>query len=117
MAQNVKNSTRQNTENDSALAKNMDRLREKIRYHEYRYHVLDDPEISDAGYDKLLNRLKELERDYPRYVTPDSPTQRLVYSPKQGELFLPFQQVRHITPMGSLDNAFSFEDLANFDRP
>ena len=51
-------------------------LREKLRYHEYRYHVLDDPEISDAAYDKMLARLKEIEAEHPQLVTPDSPTAR-----------------------------------------
>jgi DNA ligase (NAD+) len=87
------------------------RLREKIRHHEYLYHVEDAPEISDAAFDKLLNRLKQLEQENPKLVTPDSPTQRVGGAAREG-----FQTVAHLTPMGSLDNAFSFEELANFDR-
>ena len=86
-------------------------LREKLRYHEYRYHVLDDPEISDAAYDKLLVRLKELEAAHPDIVTPDSPTVRVGAQPREG-----FTTVRHARPMLSLDNAFSFDALRDFDR-
>jgi DNA ligase (NAD+) len=96
---------------NAALAKEIARLREKIRHHEYLYHVADDPEISDAEFDKLMNRLKKVEAEHPELVTPDSPTQRVGGAPREG-----FQAVRHRTPMISLDNAFSFEELANFDR-
>ncbi len=96
---------------NAALAKETARLREKIRHHEYLYHVADDPEISDAEFDKLMNRLKKVEAEHPELVTPDSPTQRVGGAPREG-----FQAVRHRTPMISLDNAFSFEELANFDR-
>ncbi len=61
----------------SALRKEAEELREKIRYHEYRYYVLDEPEISDAGFDRLMNRLKEIEAAYPELVTPDSPSVRV----------------------------------------
>jgi DNA ligase (NAD+) len=94
-----------------AAAEEIQRLREKIRHHEYLYHVEDAPEISDASFDKLLNRLKLLEQENPKLVTPDSPTQRVGGAAREG-----FQTVAHLTPMGSLDNAFSFEELANFDR-
>jgi DNA ligase (NAD+) len=96
---------------NAALAKEIERLREKIRHHEYLYHVVDDPEISDAEFDKLMNRLKKVEAEHPELVTPDSPTQRVGGAPREG-----FQAVPHRTPMISLDNAFSFEELANFDR-
>jgi DNA ligase (NAD+) len=96
---------------NAALAKGIERLREKIRHHEYLYHVADDPEISDAEFDKLMNQLKKAESEHPELVTPDSPTQRVGGAPREG-----FQAVRHRTPMISLDNAFSFEELANFDR-
>src|SRR5580700_5641490 len=96
---------------NAALAKEIERLREKIRHHEYLYHVADDPEISDAEFDKLMNRLKKVEAEHPDLVTPDSPTQRVGGAPREG-----FQAVPHRTPMISLDNAFSFEELANFDR-
>lgn len=95
----------------SEIVKEIEALREKIRHHEYLYHVVDDPKISDAAFDKLLNKLKQLEKENPKLVTPDSPTQRVGGAPREG-----FQTVAHQTSMGSLDNAFSFEELANFDR-
>ncbi|HXN16943.1 MAG TPA: NAD-dependent DNA ligase LigA [Candidatus Binatus sp.] len=95
----------------SEVIKEIQQLREGIRHHDYLYHVADDPEISDAAYDRLMKRLKQLEAENPKLVTPDSPTQRLGGAPREG-----FQTVQHRTPMASLDNAFSMEDLANFDR-
>jgi DNA ligase (NAD+) len=95
----------------SDIAKEIERLREKLRRHEYLYHVADDPEISDAAYDRLMNQLKKLEAENPKLVTPNSPTQRVGGAPREG-----FQTVHHRTPMVSLDNAFSLEELANFDR-
>ncbi|MDE3168646.1 MAG: NAD-dependent DNA ligase LigA, partial [Acidobacteriota bacterium] len=95
----------------NAIAKEMERLRENIRHHEYLYFVEDNPEISDAQFDRLVNRLKELEAQHPEAVTPDSPTQRAGGAPRAG-----FQEVRHRTPMISLDNAFSVEALRDFDR-
>ena len=95
----------------ASVKKEVEELRNKLRYHEYRYHVLDDPEISDAAYDKLLIKLKDLEAAHPELVTPDSPTARVGASPRAG-----FQTVRHARPMLSLDNAFSFDALRDFDR-
>ncbi len=95
----------------SKAAKEIEALREKIRHHEYLYYVADDPEISDGAFDRLMNQLKELEAASPELITPDSPTQRVGGAPREG-----FQQVRHKIPMGSLDNAFSFEALGEFDR-
>jgi DNA ligase (NAD+) len=92
-------------------AKEIEALREKIRYHEHLYYVLDDPKISDAAFDKLMNQLKELEAGHPELATPDSPTQRVGGAPREG-----FQQFRHSVPMMSLDNAFSFEALGEFNR-
>jgi DNA ligase (NAD+) len=92
-------------------AKEIERLREEIRRHEYLYFVADNPEISDAAFDRLVNQLKKLEAEHPELVTPDSPTQRVGGAPREG-----FQTVRHKTPMVSLDNAFSFEELEAFDR-
>src|SRR5579864_1221745 len=92
-------------------AKEIERLRDEIRRHEHLYYVADDPELSDAAFDRLMVRLKELETAHPDLVTPDSPTQRVGGAPRDG-----FQQVRHKTPMVSLDNAFSFEALGEFDR-
>ena len=95
----------------SAVRAKIEKLRETIREHEYRYYVLDDPKISDAEFDKLMNQLKALEAKYPDLVTPDSPTQRVGGSPREG-----FQTVRHKRPMLSLDNAFSYDELREFDR-
>src|SRR6476660_38390 len=95
----------------TSIKKAVEELREKLRHHEYRYHVLDDPEISDAAYDKLLAKLRELEAAHPELVTADSPTARVGAAPRAG-----FQTVRHARPMLSLDNAFSFDALRDFDR-
>ena len=92
-------------------SKEIERLREKIRHHEYLYYVADDPEIEDAAFDKLMIQLKKLEAENPKLLTADSPTQRVGGAPREG-----FQAVQHVTPMVSLDNAFSFEELAQFDR-
>lgn len=92
-------------------ANEIERVRQEIRRHEYLYYVADDPEISDGAFDRLVNHLKKLEAEHPELVTPDSPTQRVGGAPREG-----FQTVRHKTPMVSLDNAFSFEELEAFDR-
>ncbi|MGB9070289.1 MAG: NAD-dependent DNA ligase LigA [Candidatus Acidiferrales bacterium] len=95
----------------SKAAKEIEALREKIRYHEHLYYVLDDPQISDAAFDKLMNQLKVLEAAHPELASPDSPTQRVGGAPREG-----VQQFRHSVPMMSLDNAFSFEALGEFNR-
>ncbi|MGC1492815.1 MAG: NAD-dependent DNA ligase LigA [Candidatus Acidiferrum sp.] len=95
----------------ASVKKEIEGLREKLRHHEYRYYVLDEPEISDASYDKLMQRLQQLEAAYPELVTPDSPTVRVGGAPREG-----FQTVRHARAMLSLDNAFSFDSLREFDR-
>jgi DNA ligase (NAD+) len=89
----------------------IDTLREEIRHHEYLYYLLDSPEITDAQYDALMNRLKELEKEHPELVTPDSPTQRVGGKPLEG-----FPKVRHSRPMLSLDNAYSNEELGTWDE-
>ncbi len=86
-------------------------LREQINHHNYRYYVLDDPEISDAEYDQLMRRLEELERALPEIRTPDSPTQRVGAAPSQE-----FGIVRHRRMMLSLGNAMSAEEMIEFDR-
>lgn len=86
-------------------------LREIIRHHEHRYYVLDDPEISDAEFDRLQRELKELESQHPELVTPDSPTQRVGGKPAEG-----FPAVEHASPMLSLDNAYSETELLDLDR-
>jgi len=84
----------------------VEELRTEINRHSYRYHVLDDPEVSDAEYDELIRELTGLEDRFPELITPDSPTQRVGATP--ADLFRP---VTHRAPMLSLDNAFSFEEL------
>src|SRR2546423_12218538 len=89
----------------------IDDLRDKLRHHEYLYYVLDQPEISDAAYDRLMKRLEELEAAHPELITPDSPTVRVGGAPRAG-----FQTMRHARPMLSLDNASSYDQLRDFDR-
>jgi DNA ligase (NAD+) len=84
----------------------VEELRELVNHHMYRYHVLDDPEVSDAEYDELIGELRALEERFPELITPDSPTQRVGAAPAQ--LFRP---VPHRAPMLSLDNTFSQEEL------
>ena len=91
---------------DEATAARIEQLREAIRRHDYSYYVLNQPEVSDAEYDQLLRELQRLEAQAPRLVTPDSPTQRVGGVPDQA-----FGAVRHATPMLSLDNAFTEEEL------
>jgi DNA ligase (NAD+) len=86
-------------------------LRDQIRHHEYRYYVLDDPEISDTEFDRLMNELKKLEAAHPELVTPDSPTQRVGGKSREG-----FVKAPHSTPMLSLDNAYSEEELRDWER-
>jgi len=93
------------------VKKEVEQLREKLRHHEYQYYVLDEPEISDAAYDGLMKKLQQLEGEHPELLTSDSPTVRVGGKPRDG-----FQTVRHARPMLSLDNAFSFDALRDFDR-
>ncbi len=94
-----------------AIEKEIEKLRNDIRYHEYRYYVLDNPEISDFEFDKLMRRLQELEARNPELVTPDSPTQRVGGQPAEE-----FPKVQHSVPMLSLDNTYSVDELKDFDR-
>src|SRR5258708_11829338 len=93
------------------LEKKIESLREKIRHHEYLYYVLDHPEISDPEFDKVMEQLKVLENEHPSLVTPDSPTQRVGGKPREG-----FVKVRHSTPMLSLDNTYSEQELRGWER-
>ena len=86
-------------------------LREQINHHNYRYYVLDDTEVSDGEYDRLMVELRRLEEDHPSLVTPESPTQRVGASPADG-----FDQVQHRLPMLSLGNAFNEDDLQAWYR-
>jgi DNA ligase (NAD+) len=93
------------------VEKKIEALREKIRQHEYLYYVLDNPEISDQDFDRLMQQLKDLEAEHPSLITPDSPTQRVGGKPREG-----FVKVRHSSPMLSLDNTYSEEELRNWER-
>jgi DNA ligase (NAD+) len=95
----------------ASVKKEIEALRQKLRHHEYQYYVLDEPEISDAAYDGLMEKLKALEAAHPELITPDSPTVRVGGAPRDG-----FQKVQHARAMLSLDNAFSFDALREFDR-
>ncbi|HKD66091.1 MAG TPA: hypothetical protein VKB84_04570, partial [Candidatus Binataceae bacterium] len=95
----------------SAAQRESEALREKIRRHEHLYYVLDQPEISDAEFDALMNQLKTLEKQHPELITPDSPTQRVGGRPREGFVKLP-----HSAPMLSLDNAYNFDELRAWDR-
>ena len=95
----------------SEIRVEIESLREQIRHHNYRYHVLDDPEVPDAEYDRLVRALQKLESENPDLITPDSPTQRVGAEPVST-----FGTVTHELPMLSLDNAFSEEELRDFHR-
>jgi DNA ligase (NAD+) len=93
------------------VVKRVEELRAELRKHAHLYHVMDAPAISDAEYDALMNELKKLEAEHAELVTTDSPTQRVGGKPAEG-----FKKVRHSRPMLSLDNAYSEEELADWDR-
>lgn len=92
-----------------SLQQQIDTLRQDLRRYEYEYHVLDNPTIPDAEYDRLFHQLKALEATHPELITADSPTQRVGAKPLSG-----FAQIRHEIPMLSLDNAFSDEEFYAF---
>jgi DNA ligase (NAD+) len=91
--------------------KEIEKLREQINYHNYHYYVENNPVISDYEYDMLLKKLEALEQEYPELITPDSPTQRIGGQPLAG-----FKEVTHAVPMLSLDNAYSYDELREFDE-
>jgi DNA ligase (NAD+) len=91
--------------------KQIEALREEIRHHEHLYYALDAPEITDAEYDALMNRLKALEAEHPDLITPDSPTQRVGGKPREG-----FVKTPHSRPMLSLDNAYNEAELRAWDQ-
>jgi DNA ligase (NAD+) len=95
----------------AATRKRVGSLRDQIRHHNHQYHVLDQPEVPDAEYDRLVRELEDLETEYPELVTPDSPTQRVGAEPIKA-----FGTVKHELPMLSLDNAFSEDALREFHR-
>ena len=96
---------------DDISARRAAELRAELEHHNYRYFVLDDPQVPDAEYDRLLRELRDLESAHPSLVTADSPTQRV-----GGAAADEFAEARHRQPMLSLDNAFSEEDVTAFDR-
>ena len=93
------------------IEQRVDDLRAEIEEHNRRYHVDDDPTISDAEYDALVRELRDIETEFPELITPDSPTQ-LVGAPVSTQ----FSEVRHRVPMMSLDNAFSFDELLEWGK-
>ena len=93
-----------------SVKKEIAKLREQINHHNQRYYIYDNPEISDAEYDKLMRRLKELESSHPELVTSDSPTQRVGAAPLEK-----FEKSTHILPMFSLDNAMDVSEIKDFD--
>ncbi|SPD72572.1 DNA ligase [uncultured Desulfobacterium sp.] len=95
---------------EKEIAGQLEELREAIRYHNNRYYVLDDPEISDAEYDRLFKRLLDLEALYPHLITPDSPSKQVGAKPQET-----FSPVKHSLPMLSLENCFGDHDIRDFD--
>lgn len=95
----------------STVSVQIEALRAQLRYHEYKYHVEDAPEIPDAEYDKLMNALKTLEQAHPELVTPDSPTQRVGAAPLDA-----FDTIAHEVPMLSLDNVFDETSFLAFSK-
>ena len=93
------------------IGKRAEKLREEIEYHNYRYYILDQPEISDAQYDRLMRELEKLEERYPELRTANSPTQRVGAPPLEA-----FEIVRHTIPMLSLANAFDETEAKEFDK-
>jgi len=93
------------------IEKQIERLREEIREHDYLYYVLNQPKISDRQYDKLFAELKKLEEANPQFITADSPTQRVSERPLEG-----FVNVRHAAPMLSMDNTYNADELRAFDE-
>lgn len=96
---------------DEDAKKKIELLREKIRYHDYRYYILNQPQIADKEYDDLMADLKVLEDKHPKFKRNDSPTMRV-----SGGIFKGFTTVRHIQKMVSLGNTYSFEELRNWDK-
>jgi DNA ligase (NAD+) len=99
------------SDSPSNPAARAEKLRADLRHHEHLYYVMDAPEVSDQQYDALMNELKRIEAEHPELLTPDSPTQRVGGKPAEG-----FKKVRHSRPMLSLDNAYSAEELTDWER-
>src|SRR3972149_3334759 len=107
----MKNRKRGSKMVSETIRKKVEKLREEIEYHNYRYHVLDQPEISDAEYDRLMRELEELEGQYPEFRSTNSPTRRVGAPPLEA-----FEIVRHTVPMLSLANAFDETEARDFDK-
>lgn len=106
-----KNQDMKNSPPVLAVVERASSLRQQINHHNHQYHTLDQPEVSDAEFDRLFRDLKALEREHPELVSEDSPTQRIGSAPLPA-----FSQVQHELPMLSLDNAFGKDDMWDFDR-
>ncbi len=96
---------------DASIATRVEQLRQELNVHNHRYYVLDDPVVSDAEYDQLMQELRGLEEQHPELLTADSPTQRVGATPAEG-----FTQVQHRLPMLSLANAFDLDVLGAWHR-
>lgn len=96
---------------DTIKPKDLDELREALRFHEHRYYILNDPLIADVEYDSLFKKLEAFEKENPDLIVPDSPTQRVASG-----LTKDFPNVQHLVPMLSLDNSYNSDDLLDFDR-
>lgn len=96
---------------DRELIERIEKLRQAIRHHNYRYYILNDPEVTDAEYDRLMRQLEELEQAHPELITPDSPTQRVGAEPLDE-----FETVAHTIPMLSLSNALNQDEVRDFDK-
>ncbi len=96
---------------DSITTRDLDNLREVLKFHEHRYYILNDPLIADVEYDSLFKKLEAFEKENPDLVVPDSPTQRVASG-----LTKDFPNVQHLVPMLSLDNSYNSDDLLDFDR-
>jgi DNA ligase (NAD+) len=91
--------------------KDIDDLRDVLRFHEYRYYVMNDPLVADFEYDSLYKQLENIETAHPALITPDSPTQRVAK-----DLTKEFPTVQHLVPMLSLENSYNADDLLDWDR-
>lgn len=96
---------------ENGIPQQLQNLKDAIRFHEYRYYILNEPLLADTEYDQLYKQLAHFEKLYPHLISTDSPTQRIGNSLNQG-----FQTVSHLVPMLSLDNSYNAEDLIDFDR-
>lgn len=109
--QNITNELVKREAAGSITVADLSKLREVLRFHEYRYYILNDPLLSDFEYDQLYKALEKIEKDNPELISPDSPTQRVAKG-----LTKEFPAAQHLVPMLSLDNSYNAEDLVDFDR-